>query len=227
MATEIGYFTPRQAERVWRNALAFEKTLRGVATPEQQFLSAPISFVNRSGHTIPPYGCMQIVDCEEINGRNYLSVVRPFQYSLSVMGPFLLNNDREVPDDDFGTAQNGPVFRCLTDGSTLGVGTRIGPLADSFEVAKGCLFVKCGDDDIEPDVIRVMRSETQLRAVAGAGGIAANSSGTVTAKVPTSTGWAAGSVTYTAWNPFDAVVSADADLILFPIDARWVVVEVC
>ena len=226
MTTEIGYFTPRQAERVWRNALAFEKTLQGTRVPEQQFLSAPISFVNRSGHTVPPYGCMQIIDTEEINGRNYLQVARPFDYS-GVFGPFLLNNDREVADDDFGTAQSGPVFRALSDGSTLGIGTRIGPLADSFEVGKGCLFTNLGPDDIEPDVIRVMRCETQLRAVAGAGGIAANSSGTVTAKVPTSTGWAAGSVTYTAYNISATAISNNANVLIFPVDARWVAVEVC
>jgi hypothetical protein len=143
------------------------------------------------------------------------------------MGPFLVNGDREVVADDYGTAQWGPIYRIKTDGTTLAVGTRIGPNASSFEVGKGCLFTCLGDDDIEEDVIRVMACETPLIAVAGSGGIPANGSGTVTAKVPTSTGWAAGSVTYTAYNPFTAVVTADADLILFPIDARWVVVEGC
>ena len=226
MATEIGYFTPTQADRVWRNALAFERLASVGAKTDRPITPTPISFVNKSGATIPPYGCIEITGTEETGGRNYLQVKRPFDYA-GVMGPFLINGDREVIADDFGTAQWGPIYRVKTDGTTLAVGTRIGPNASSFEVGKGCLFTNCGADDIEEDVIRVIACETPLLAVAGAGGIAANSSGTVTAKVPTSTGWAAGSVTYTAYNPFTAVVAADASLILFPIDARWVVVEVC
>lgn len=226
MATEIGYFTPSQADRVWRNALAFEKFASVNAKADRPITQAPISFINKSGQTIPAYGCLQITGTEEIAGRNYLQVKRPFDYS-GVMGPFLLNNDRQVMPDELGTAQPGPIYRAKTDGTTLATGTRIGPTANSFEVGKGCLFTCCGNDDIEDDVIRVIACETPLIAVAGAGGIAANGSGTVTAKVPTSTGWAAGTVTYTAYNPFTAVVAADADLILFPIDARWVVVEVC
>lgn len=226
MATEIGYFTPSQADRVWRNALAFEKTVTLGQKTDRPITPTPISFVNRSAQAVPPYGCIQITGTDEIGGRNYLEVKRPFDYS-GVMGPFLLNGDREVEPDDFGTAQWGPIYRAKSDGSTLAVGTRIGPIADSFEVGKGCLFTNCGPDDIEEDVLRLVACETQLLAVAGAGGIAANASGTVTARVPTSTGWAAGSVTYTAYNPFTAVIAANAQLILFPIDARWVVVGVC
>ena len=107
------------------------------------------------------------------------------------------------------------------------MGTRIGPNASSFEVGKGCLFTNCGADDIEEDVIRVIACETPLLAVAGAGGIAANSSGTVTAKVPTSTGWAAGSVTYTAYNISATAISNNANVLIFPVDAKWVAVEVC
>lgn len=226
MATEIGYFTPTQADRVWRNALAFEKLAAVGAKTDRPITPTPISFVNKSGATIPPYGCIQITGTEETGGRNYLQVKRPFDYA-GVMGPFLINGDREVIADDFGTAQWGPIYRVKTDGTTLAVGTRIGPNASSFEVGKGCLFTNCGADDIEEDVIRVIACETPLLAVAGAGGIAANSSGTVTAKVPTSTGWAAGSVTYTAWAPTSTPIAANATVMIFPIDARWVAVEVC
>lgn len=226
MATEIGYFTPTQADRVWRNALAFEKLAAVGAKTDRPITPTPISFVNKSGATIPPYGCIQITGTEETGGRNYLQVKRPFDYA-GVMGPFLINGDREVIADDFGTAQWGPIYRVKTDGTTLAVGTRIGPNASSFEVGKGCLFTCCGADDIEEDVIRVIACETPLLAVAGASGIAANSSGTVTAKVPTSTGWAAGSVTYTAWAPTSTPIAANATVMIFPIDARWVAVEVC
>lgn len=226
MATEIGYFTPTQADRVWRNALAFEKLTSVGAKTDRPITPTPISFVNKSGATIPPYGCIQITGTEETGGRNYLQVKRPFDYA-GVMGPFLINGDREVIDDDLGTAQWGPIYRAKTDGTTLAVGTRIGPTSNSFEVGKGCLFTCCGVDDIEEDVIRVIACETPLIAVAGSGGIAANGSGTVTAKVPTSTGWAAGSVTYTAYNISATAISNNANVLIFPVDARWVAVEVC
>lgn len=226
MATEIGYFTPSQADRVWRNALAFEKLAAVGAKTDRPITPTPISFVNKSGATIPPYGCIQITGTEETGGRNYLQVKQPFDYA-GVMGPFLINGDREVIADDLGTAQWGPIYRAKTDGTTLAVGTRIGPTANSFEVGKGCLFTCCGVDDIEEDVIRVIACETPLIAVAGSGGIAANGSGTVTAKVPTSTGWAAGSVTYTAYNISATAISNNANVLIFPVDARWVAVEVC
>lgn len=226
MATEIGYFTPSQADRVWRNALAFERLASVGAKTDRPITPTPISFVNKSGVTIPPYGCIQITGTEETGGRNYLQVKQPFDYA-GVMGPFLINGDREVIADDFGTAQWGPIYRVKTDGTTLAVGTRIGPNASSFEVGKGCLFTNCGADDIEEDVIRIIACETPLLAIAGASGIAANSSGTVTAKVPTSTGWAAGSVTYTAWAPTSTPIAANATVMIFPVDARWVAVEVC
>jgi len=64
-------------------------------------------------------------------------------------------------------------------------------------------------------------------AIAGSGGIAANSSGTVTAKQPASGNWTSGSVTYTAWNPTSVAVSSNAVVMIFPVDAKWVAVEVC
>ena len=227
MTTEIGYFTPRQAERVWKNSLAFEKKSMTSNASDRQFIQSSISFVNRSGSTIPAYGCMQIAGTEEIAGRNYLIVKRPIEYTSAVIGPFLLNNDRDVDDDDFGTAQNGPIYRAISDGGSYTVGTRIGPLVNSYEVGKGCLFTYLGDDDIETDCVRLIACETPLLAVAGAGGIAANSSGTVTAKQAASGNWTSGSVTYTAWCPTSTPISANATVLIFPVDAKWVAVEVC
>ena len=225
MATEIGYFTPGQADRVWRNALAFEKMASVGAKTDRPITPTPISFVNKSGATIPPYGCIQITGTEETGGRNYLEVKRPFDYA-GVMGPFLVNGDREVVADDYGTAQWGPIYRIKTDGTTLAVGTRIGPNASSFEVGKGCLFTCLGDDDIEGDVIRVIACETPLLAVATSG-ISGNASSEVVAKDPGSSGWSAGSVAYTAYNPTGVAIPASANVILFPVDAKWVALELC
>jgi hypothetical protein len=227
MSTEIGYFTPKQAERVWRNTLAFEKQPAIASASDRQFIQSSILFVNRSGFTIPPYGCIQIAGTEEIAGRNYLVVKRPIQYSTAVIGPFLFNNDREVPDDDFGTAQMGPIYRAISDGGTYSVGTRIGPLADSYDVGKGCLYTFCGDDDLFDDCVRLIACETPLLAIAGSGGIPANSSAEVTAKQPASGNWTSGSVTYTAWTPTATPIAANATVIIFPVDAKWVAVEIC
>jgi hypothetical protein len=103
----------------------------------------------------------------------------------------------------------------------------MGPKASAFELEKGCLFTFIGDDEQEDDLIKVIACETPLLAVAGGSGIAGNSSGTVTAKQPASGNWTAGSVTYTAWNPTSPSIGANATVMIFPIDAKWVAVELC
>jgi len=106
------------------------------------------------------------------------------------------------------------------------VGTRLNPTADSFKLSKGPLFVYLGDDDVDEDIIKVERCETPLLAVATSG-ISANSSGTVTAKQPASGNWTAGSVTYTAWNPTGVAISSSALCLIYPVDAKWVALELC
>lgn len=227
MAIELGYFSPAEADRVWKATLALERGKGGNTATEKPNTPNPIYFKNQSSHTIPPYGCVQMVGTEEIGGSNYLLVDRPFDYTASVMGPFLLNGPSEVEANGLGTAQWGPIYRAASDGGTYSVGTRIGPTADSFAVAKGCLFTYLGDDDVVEDCIRLIACETPLLAVAGGSGIAGNSSGTVTAKQPASGNWTAGSVTYTAWAPTSAAISANATVMIFPVDAKWVAIEVC
>ena len=227
MATEIGVFTPGDAERVWKAVQAFERGITATKTDERRFVQAPIYCKNRSTTLeIPAYGCMQVVGTEEIGGQNYLIVDRPFDYSDSVMGPFLLNSPAAIEPDGLGVAQNGPVYRAIKDTGTFTVGTRLNPTADSFKLSKGPLFVYLGDDDIDTDIIKVERCETPLLAVAGSG-IAANSSGTVTAKQPASGNWTAGSVTYTAWNPTGVAISSSALCLIYPVDAKWVALELC
>jgi hypothetical protein len=65
-----------------------------------------------------------------------------------------------------------------------------------------------------------------LLAVAGSG-IGANTSGTVTAKAPASGNWTAGTITYTAWNPTGVAIASAANVLLFPVDAKWLAVELC
>lgn len=226
MAQQIGAYTPKQAKRIWDAVQAFERS--GTASQGQflPYTPTPIYFVNKSTETIPPYGCVQMIGASEIDGATYIEVDRPFDYTASVMGPFLLNGPGECLRDEIGTAQWGPVFRATKDSLTYTTGTRMGPVASSFDLSKGCLFTFIGDDEQEVDLIKVIACETPLLAVAGSG-IGANSSGTVTAKAPASGNWTAGSVTYTAWNPTGDAIGSAATVLLFPVDAKWLAVELC
>jgi hypothetical protein len=167
-----------------------------------------------------------MIGASDIDGTTYIEVDRPFDYTDSVMGPFLLNGPGECLRDEIGTAQWGPVFRATKDSATYTTGTRMGPVASSFDLSKGCLFTFIGDDEQEVDLIKVIACETPLLAVATSG-IGANTSGTVTAKAPGSGNWTAGSVTYTAWNPTGVAIGSAALVLLFPVDAKWLAVELC
>ncbi len=226
MAKEIGAYTPKQAKRIWESVQAFERMGSTSATMAIPYTPTPIYFVNKSTATIPAYGCIQMNGASEIDGTTYIEVTRPFDYSNSVMGPFLLNGPGECLPDEIGTAQWGPIFRAKKDSSTYLTGTRMGPVESSFNLSKGCLFTFIGDDEQEDDLIKVIACETPLLAVAGSG-IGANTSGTVTAKQPASGNWTAGTITYTAWNPTGVAIASAASVLLFPVDAKWLAVELC
>lgn len=224
---DIGYYSPSLAKRIRDNSFAWERERAAKPIEIRQSTPDPIYFYNASTATIPAYGCIQKVGMETIDGQSIIKVDRPIDYTASVMGPFLLNGPAEVAANGLGTAQWGPIFRAKKDSATYSTGTRMGPKASAFELEKGCLFTYIGDDEQEDDLIKVIACETPLLAVAGGSGIAGNSSGTVTAKQPASGNWTAGSVTYTAWAPTATAIAAAATVMIFPIDAKWVAVEVC
>jgi hypothetical protein len=226
VAKEIGVYTPKQAKRIWDSVQAFERMGSTSATMAIPYTPTPIYFVNKSTETIPPYGCVQMVGSSDIDGTTYIEVKRPFEYANSVMGPFLLNGPGECLPDEIGTAQWGPVFRAKKDSATYSTGTRMGPVESSFDLSKGCLFSYIGDDEQEDDLIKVIACETPLLAVAGAG-IGANASGEVTARAPASGNWTSGTITYTAWNPTGVAIASAANVLLFPVDAKWLAVELC
>jgi hypothetical protein len=226
MAKEAGIYSPKLAKRIWESVQAFERMGSTSATMAIPYTPTPIYFVNKSTATIPAYGCIQMNGASEIDGTSYIEVDRPFDYSASVMGPFLLNGPGECLPDEIGTAQWGPIFRAKKDSATYSTGTRMGPVDASFDLSKGCLFTFIGDDEQEDDLIKVIACETPLLAVAGSG-IGANTSGTVTAKAPASGNWTAGTITYTAWNPTGVAIASAASVLLFPVDAKWLAVELC
>jgi hypothetical protein len=226
VAKEAGIYSPKLAKRIWESVQAFERMGSTSATMAIPYTPTPIYFVNKSTATIPAYGCVQMVGSSEIDGTTYMEVKRPFEYANSVMGPFLLNGPGECSPDEIGTAQWGPIFRAKKDSATYSTGTRMGPVDASFDLSKGCLFTFIGDDEQSDDLIKVIACETPLLAVAGSG-IGANTSGTVTAKAPASGNWTAGAITYTAWNPTGVAIASAANVLLFPVDAKWLAVELC
>jgi hypothetical protein len=224
---DIGTFNPDQAKRVWESTKWVER--QGSTRPQGLDRPTPagIYFRNDSGHTVPGYGCVQVTGTVEIGGQNYFTVVRPISWTAAVVGPFLFNGPNEVLDGELGTAQNGPVYRAInsTD-DTLAVGMRIGPATSSFEMRKGCLYSYLGADAVIDDCIKLISNETPIIAVAGSG-IAANGSGTVTKKDPSSGDWVAGTETYTARNLSATAITVGANVKCFPVDAKWSAVEIC
>jgi hypothetical protein len=183
-------------------------------------------FRNDSGHTIPAYGCFQASGTVEDGDQNYITAVRPISWTGAVVGPFFFNGPYEVLDGEYGNAQLGPVFRAIKDGTTLSVGMRLGPASGSFEMGKGCLYSYIGEDDVETDCIRIISNETPLLAQSSTI-IPANGSGTVTVRVPSSGGWSAGTVTYSARNDSATDIQSDKRVMIFPVDAKWHAVEIC
>lgn len=224
---DIGYYSPSLAKRIRDNSFAWERERAAKPVEIRQSTPDPIYFYNASTETIPAYGCIQKVGMETIDGQSVVKVDRPIDYTASVMGPFLLNGPAEVAKNGLGMAQWGPIFRAKKDSLTYSTGTRMGPVESSFNLSKGCLFAFIGNDEQSDDLIKVIACETPLLAIVGASGIAGNSSGTVTAKQPATGNWTAGSVTYTAWAPTATAIAAAATVMIFPIDAKWVAVEVC
>ena len=223
---DIGYYSPSLAKRIRDNSFAWERERAAKPVEIRQSTPDPIYFYNASTETIPAYGCIQKIGTETIDGQSIIKVDRPIDYTGSVMGPFLLNGPAEVAGKGLGTAQWGPIFRAKKDSATYSTGTRMGPKASAFELEKGCLFTFIGDDEQSDDLIKVVACETPLLAVAGSG-IGANASGTVTAKAPASGNWTAGTITYTAWNPTGVAIASAANVLLFPVDAKWLAVELC
>jgi hypothetical protein len=222
---DIGAFSPDASARIWRCVLDWEKTKTEKKDVLNTPFAAPIYVKNVGTNTVPPWGCMQVVGTDTLDNCVVFKVDRPLQ--LDKPKTFLLNGPKEIAANDYGTAQSGPKFRAIKDSTTITSGMRLGPVVSSFNLGKGCLFSYFGTDAIATDGIVAVRDETPILAKAGGSGISANSSGTVTARVPTSGGWSDGTVTYTAWAPTDSPVSANAQLMLFPVDARWVAVEIC
>lgn len=223
--TTIGAFTPEKQRRVWASVLFLEQLRAERQESVNVPAKAPIYVQNISTHTIPPYGCMQVINTAGIDNAVVATVDRPFK--VDQPKTFLLNGPKEIKQGDFGSAQSGPDFRAIITGGPFAPYTRLGPVNDSFSLGKGCLFSLLGMDvTYGNNHAKVIECTTDLIAVVQAGGIPKDTTGTVTAMETSASTWATGTITYTVHNPF-ANLPGNAKCIIKPIDARWVPVEVC
>tara|TARA_R110000868_G_scaffold9753_1_gene47992 strand:+ start:13883 stop:14581 length:699 start_codon:yes stop_codon:yes gene_type:complete len=115
----------------------------------------PISVYNDSGHTVPAYGLMQMTTTLNEDGRNYVKVKRPIDSAL-LRCPLLINGPTEIAVGGYGTAQQGPTFRLLTDGGSYVAGDRLGAKTSTFTATYGALFAVIGSDSIDTNIVRVM-----------------------------------------------------------------------
>jgi len=222
---DIGAFSLEAAARVWRCVLDWEKMKTEKKDVVDIPLVAPIYVKNTGSVTVPAWGCMQVVGTDTIDNAVIFQIDRPLTHNKPKV--FLLNGPKEIVAGDYGTAQSGLKMRAVKDSTTMTAGMRLGPVASSFQLGKGCLFSYFGADAVTTDCIVVLRHETPIHATAGGSGIAGNSSATVTSRYFDGTQWQAGSITYTAYNSTATAIAANAKLILFPVDGVWSAVEVC
>lgn len=226
--TRIGAFTPDQAQRVWASTLAHE---RGRPTrPDNRLFNEqePILVRNTSGHTIPPFGLMQPKVCFDASASyNYIDVVRPFDYDAN-QAIVLVNSFNEIEDEDYGTAQNGPVFRVTHDDSiTYNVGDRLGCVDASFLAGLGPLFRVLGEDDISENCLRVMLDFSVMMGQSILP-IADGASGVIRRRVLGSGGWTTDTTkSYPARNDTGTSIDASSRLIAMPCDGIFSIVQVC
>jgi hypothetical protein len=161
--SRIGTFSPPAARRIWSvTQIAEKQILEGDSAFAQR--NEVILFKNTSGHTIPPFGLMQIDTTELIANRLTHKVIRPYTENTRA-AVFLVNGRDEVVANAFSTAQRGPVFRVKIP-SGLSVGDRLGWTNSSFDAGLGCLLLYLGPDGYATDVGRCIACSATLEGTA-------------------------------------------------------------
>ncbi|XZE20866.1 hypothetical protein SH449x_000756 [Pirellulaceae bacterium SH449] len=217
----IAAFTPEQAARTWEATEYYERML-GSSAAGLDYLPGErgILFRNDSGEEIPPYGLLYITGCVD-DKFNYVKVDKPS--SLNVIRSKLLVNGPEPVESGFeGTAQAGPVFRVIHDGSIAYLpGDRVGYINDSFLAGLNPTFLVLGSDDIADDCLRVMFDDSTLYGVA-AGTITSSMAGNVTVSSP----FAPVTRTHKA-KTFSGAINSGVPVKLFTVLGEWIALEVC
>ena len=143
--------------RIWKATQDFERSKSNRAVDNIEAIETPIFFRNDSSQTIPPFGLMQPIDTLDVTGSyNLIKVKRPIDSTL-MRCPLLVNGPNEVLTNEFGMAQNGPVYWLLHDGAnTYVAGDRMGSLTGTFTATRGSIFAVLGADAIATNVVKCM-----------------------------------------------------------------------
>lgn len=213
--SRLGVFETPAARRVWSATQEVEKQLSdGDSSFAQR--SEVVLFKNTSGHTIPPFGLMQIDTTELIANRLTHRVIRPYTENTRA-GAFLVNGRDEVIDNAFSTAQRGPVFRVKIP-TGLNIGDRLGWTNSSFESGLGCLLLYLGPDGFTSGVGRCVACSAILH-------------GTVATTITSAT---EGNVTVAGQSAVHKAKTIGSDIatastaILFPgMYGKWLALKVC
>jgi hypothetical protein len=174
--SRLGKFSAPAARRIWSATQEVEKQLSDSDSSLAQRSEVAL-IKNTSGHTIPPFGLMQIDTTELINNRLTHKVIRPYTESHRAT-VFLVNGRDPVVNGAFSIAQRGPVFRVKIP-TGLSVGDRLGWGSSSFDAALGCLLMYLGPDGFAEDVGRCIACSATLEGTV-ATTITAATEGTVT-----------------------------------------------
>ena len=163
----------------------------------------------------------------EANGINYLIAKRYPAYTAAQSVP-MVNGPFEVPNNEYGTPQLGPVYRVIHDDAVgYSVGDRVGWKANSFQVSLNASFIVLGEDDIETNCLRVTRDDSSISGQSVLA-IADGASGLIRRRVLGSGGWTTdASKSYPARNDTGSAINADSRLRVDPVDGIFSIVQVC
>jgi len=217
-------FSNDQLERVWKATKAFEQAAQSKLDEFIPSVQTPTYFRNDSAQTVPPYGLIQVSGAIELvaNGQNFVSVIRPVTTGAN-QGIYLINGTAEVLTNEFGTAQSGPVFRLLHDGTAYVSGDRLSVKTATFTATYGGYFSVIGPDDIASNIVRVMCDTSVLRGRTKSGGITVGTPANVLAYDAT------GTITtkeYLAETPLTNLAGT-VEIILMPMNGRLLALGIC
>lgn len=213
--SRLGKFSAPAARRIWSATQEVEKQLSDSDSAFAQ-RSEVILFKNTSGHTIPPFGLMQIDTTEHLNGRLAHKVIRPYTESHRAT-VFLVNGRDPVLDGAFSAAQRGPVFRVKIPAG-LSVGDRLGWGSSSFDAALGCLLMYLGPDGFAEDVGRCIACSATIHGT---------SSSVITSTTEGNVTVAGQSAAHKA-KTLGANIASGSSVILLPgMFGNWLALRVC
>jgi hypothetical protein len=236
MADELVVFAPDLANEMLATFKAIKakgllepdleaKQLRGNPVRQVTHPQPPIFVRNDSGQTIPPYAFMQATGTVNVTDSFcYVTVKQPTDTTTQLHCPLLINGIYEIPNGDYGVAQNGPVFSLWCD-TTRVAGDRLGPRPDEWYSQLGSMYAVIGEDEtaIETDVYKVMFDTSTARGKTVSGGITAGATGTVKLYKADGT---LGTNEYTAETVVSSI-AADTEILLFSQYGRWFAVGLC